>query len=322
MARLGQNMQLWKRFSLLGLTAFLGVFSCSRTNSYLNSNLNSNATQHEPEPLTAAGLENLFRLSDRLFSGGSPEGEQGFAELKRLGVKTVISVDGARPDFATAKKFGLRYVHLPVGYDGIHRERILELARATRDLPGAVYIHCHHGKHRGPAAVAVVQLCLDSTLTPGQAEHWMQTAGTDPKFSGLIALPKSLVRPTTAELNRIPGAWTNQAEVSTLTKTMVEMDARNDQLKKAHKTGWNTGNRSEPDASSSAGYLAELFREAQRIPHQHGPEFTQLLEQNEKLATELAVALRQGDTNGSNTAYQHCQSLCTHCHQRFRDTTK
>ena len=29
------------------------------------------------------------------------------------------------------------------------------LARAARTLPGPIFVHCHHGMHRGPAAAAV-----------------------------------------------------------------------------------------------------------------------------------------------------------------------
>ena len=100
-------------------------------------------------------LPNAYRLHPRVISGGQPEGEQAFARLKELGVKTVISVDGARPEVELARKYGLRYVHLPHGYDGVPDERASELAKAVRDLPGPVYIHCHHGKHRSPAAATV-----------------------------------------------------------------------------------------------------------------------------------------------------------------------
>ena len=74
-----------------------------------------------PERLVAPGIENAFRLSPRLYSGGEPQGEGAFKALKALGVKTIISVDGARPDVETARKFGIRYVHLPVGYHGVPR---------------------------------------------------------------------------------------------------------------------------------------------------------------------------------------------------------
>ena len=35
-------------------------------------------------PIQARGLHNAFRVSDRIYSGSSPDGDEGFAELKRL----------------------------------------------------------------------------------------------------------------------------------------------------------------------------------------------------------------------------------------------
>ena len=103
-----------------------------------------------PERLEIRGIENTFRLSPRLYSGGDPHGVEALAALKELGVRTIISVDGATPDVETARKLGLRYVHLPIGYDGVPREQAVRLVQAVKTLPGPVYVHCHHGKHRGP----------------------------------------------------------------------------------------------------------------------------------------------------------------------------
>src|SRR4051794_30893959 len=61
-----------------------------------------------PERLPARGVENLYRLSPRLFSGGQPDGAEGFTILKGLGVRTILSVDGAAPDVETARRLGLR----------------------------------------------------------------------------------------------------------------------------------------------------------------------------------------------------------------------
>src|SRR5262249_33410514 len=143
-----------------------------------------------PQAVEAAGLHNVYRLTDRLYSGSAPEGDEGFASLRGLGVRTVISVDGARPDLERARRFGLRYVHLPVGYDGAPEAQPLRLARAVRDLPGPVYVHCHHGKHRGPAAAAVVLRCLDESCGADAATAWMRQAGTDPHYGGLYASPQ------------------------------------------------------------------------------------------------------------------------------------
>jgi protein tyrosine phosphatase (PTP) superfamily phosphohydrolase (DUF442 family) len=124
----------------------------------------------EPTPLSVASLPNAFRVSERIYSGGNPDDERGFAALAKLGVKTAISVDGARPDVETARRFGIRYVHLPFGYDGIPKDRIAELAKCAATMQGPLYIHCHHGKHRGPAAVAAIQLCNDPTWDAARAK--------------------------------------------------------------------------------------------------------------------------------------------------------
>jgi protein tyrosine phosphatase (PTP) superfamily phosphohydrolase (DUF442 family) len=104
------------------------------------------ATVH---PLKADGIENFYQLTDRLFSGSQPEGDAAFAALKERGIKTIITVDGAKPDVETAKKFGIRYVHLPIGYDGVPTNQAGRMVKAAEALPGPVYIHCHHGLHRG-----------------------------------------------------------------------------------------------------------------------------------------------------------------------------
>src|SRR5262245_36049218 len=82
-----------------------------------------------PQKIAAEHLPNAYRIAEKVISGGLPDGDAGFAELEALGVKTVISVDGMTPDVEGARKHGLRYVHLPHGYDGIPSERGQELAK-------------------------------------------------------------------------------------------------------------------------------------------------------------------------------------------------
>ena len=156
-----------------------------------------------PKKVDVDGVPNLIRLNDRIYQGGMPQGDAGFASLEKLGVKTVISVDGARPDLEDAHKHGIRYVHLPMGYDGMTREQALKAAKAVRDLPGPVYIHCHKGTLRGPTAAAVVRLFLDDGCTVDQALDGMKLAGFDLRYSGLWAAPKELKRPTAKELDEV-----------------------------------------------------------------------------------------------------------------------
>src|SRR5438105_4959917 len=106
-------------------------------------------------PLPTPALDNAHYVTDNVFAGAQPEGDAGFAALKRMGVKTIISVDGAKPDVERAHRFGLRYVHLPIGYDGVSPDEGRAIAKAIDEVEGPVYVHCHHGKHRSAAAVAV-----------------------------------------------------------------------------------------------------------------------------------------------------------------------
>lgn len=272
-----------------------------------------------PQPVAADGLRNVFRVSEKLLSGSSPDGPAGFESLKSLGVKTVISVDGATPDVAEAERHGMRYVHLPVGYDGVPRDRALQLAKAVRDLPGPVYVHCHHGKHRGPAACAALQLLLDPNFTPADAEKLMKDAGTDPKYTGLVGLAKTLARPTAGEIDRVPDDFPKTAAVPDLTKRMVAIDERWDNLKLAKAAGW-VAPKDHPDIDPAheAVQLVEHYRESARLPVARAMPFAEA----EAAATELERAIREKDFTTADAAFARSAKACAACHAVHRDSPR
>jgi protein tyrosine phosphatase (PTP) superfamily phosphohydrolase (DUF442 family) len=273
-------------------------------------------------PVETKGLHNAFRVSDQVYSGSSPEGDEGFAELRRLGVRTIISVDGAKPDAETATRYGLRYVHLPVGYDGIPRDKVLALVKAVKELPGPVYVHCHHGRHRGPAAVAAIQLCTDPTWDPGRAEAWLRTAGTDPRYTGLVGIPRSLVPPTADELARAPSEFPSAARIPDLAQFMVGIDELWDRLKLVKDAGWKTPkDHPDVDPPHELLLLLESYREAARLvdSRRRGPEFAKRLADAEAAVTELDQALRAMDFNRSEAVFTRSAAACIECHTQFRD---
>ena len=273
-------------------------------------------------PVEAGELHNVYRLSGRILSGSGPETDADFATLRSLGVQTILSVDGATPIVKLAEKHGLRYVHVPVGYDGIPADKAYLMAKAVRDLPGPVYVHCHHGKHRGPTAAAAVRLCLDPDFTPEAAEDWLRQAGTDPRYRGLVGLPWALRRPTAAELDRLPAEFPSVAKVADLTRLMVEVDARWDRLKAVQGAGWVVP-KAHPDVDPphEALLLRELYREAGRLPEtgKHGDEFRRWLGEAESLAGELEESLRKKHLDGAKLAFDRSRALCTRCHEKYRD---
>jgi protein tyrosine phosphatase (PTP) superfamily phosphohydrolase (DUF442 family) len=278
-------------------------------------------TERTIEPVEAKGVHNVLRLSERLYSGSSPEGDEGFAALRDLGIRTIISVDGARPDVERARKYGLRYVHLPIGYDGVPEEQAWRIARAVRDLPGPVYIHCHHGKHRGPAAAATAMLCLDASCPAEAAIAVMRKAGTDPRYTGLYAAPEHVRRPSREDLDRLPSDFPEVAEVSGLAQAMVRLDERWDRLKELRAAGWKVPpNHPDLDPRHEALQLAEQYREIARLPEvkeRRSEEFRRWLADAEKNAAELEALLRRGAP--VETQFQQAGADCARCHARYRD---
>ena len=145
----------------------------------------SPAGLQEAVPKELPGLHNVHRATKIVYLGSEPHGEEAFISLKKLGVTTIVSVDGATPDVELAKKHGLRYIHIPTGYDGVDEVATKALTRVAWEIKTPLYVHCHHGKHRGPAAAAIV--CLASgTLTHDQAIGLMKTAGTRQGLHGTL----------------------------------------------------------------------------------------------------------------------------------------
>jgi hypothetical protein len=279
-------------------------------------------------PLSAPGLANLFQLRTNLYSGAAPEGEEGFASLERLGVKTVISVDGAKPDVAAAHRHGMRYVHLPHGYDGIAPATQAELVNAVAAAPGGVFLHCHHGRHRGPAAAAVVCLA-EGRWTPGQAESWLTRAGTATNYAGLFETVRRFRKPTTDELQAARAVFPESVEVSGLVDAMVAMDERLERLKAVQGAAFGIPAGS-PDLrpASEARLLAEHLREAARLPEsvRRGAGFARRLKESEEEALRLEQLLhREASSPSAPNRAALARSMdglargCADCHREHRD---
>ena len=98
------------------------------------------------------------------------------------------------------------------GYDGIPQERARELAKAVRDLEGPIYIHCHHGKHRSPAAATVA--CVSAGLIePSAALSVLRTAGTSENYRGLYRSAESARKLDDALLDALQAEFPETAKL-------------------------------------------------------------------------------------------------------------
>lgn len=275
-----------------------------------------------PQARPELGIENLFQATDRVYSGGQPEGDAAFAALQKLGVKTIISVDGTKPDVERAAKYGLRYIHLPHGYDGIPTNTAARLVKAAQTADGPIYLHCHHGKHRGPAAVGLI--CQATAgWTTNQAVAWLKQAGTSADYAGLFRDNVSFRLPTPEFLATLGTNFPSRAEVSGLVDGMVEVDLRWEHLKEIQQAGWRPPPK-HPDLvpAAEALLLREAYRELLRVPEsaELGEEFMGLLRKAEAEAAELHAALKAGDDPArTEAAAKAAGQSCSACHRRFRN---
>jgi protein-tyrosine phosphatase len=272
-------------------------------------------------PLAVPSLQNVFRVTDRILSGSEPEGEAAFAALARLGVKTIVSVDGAKPDVATARGHGLRYIHLPIGYDGVPAARAVEFARVATAQPGAIYVHCQHGKHRGPAAVAV--MCeATGGWSRERAEHWLRQAGTAEEYSGLYRAVREF-QPATAEQLAQVGELPEVAATPALVDAMVAIEERFDALQAAQKAGWKSpAGRAELAPENIATLLWEHLRELARAEDtvSRPDDYRAKLNEAEKAADALRTSLRRPNPQmNSSAALQQVGERCVDCHKLYRN---
>jgi protein tyrosine phosphatase (PTP) superfamily phosphohydrolase (DUF442 family) len=270
--------------------------------------------QPKTEP---AGLHNLLRVTPRIYSGSEPHGEEGIASLQKLGVNTIVSVDGAKPAVETARKYGMRYVHIPIGYDGIPQQAGESLARLVREALPPFYVHCHHGKHRGPAAAAVA--CVASGDMSGkEALAILVRAGTSKDYAGLWRDVEAYTPPPAdAELPEL----VEIAEVGSFTAAMAQVDRAFDNLKLCRDVKWAVP-PDHPDLvpAQEALLLQEGLHEAGRnLGDEYEEQLKTWLAAAESQAIDLRTALQAQDVNAATDRAAQIEQSCKQCHTQYRD---
>ena len=328
-------------FSLVASAATAPLCSCSPSGGSQGNQAaaaaplaaSSPAAKITPPPVGAAkpvdypGLPNVVTYHDGFICGGVPEGKAGFDTLAAMGVKTIISVDGSVPDIAEAKAHGMRYVHLPFGYNGFDEPRELEMAQAVERFEGGgpIYIHCHHGKHRSASAAGTVSVCM-GWMDNAEAAQLMKVSGTAPNYTGLYKCTADAKPLTPAQLSAAPANFPEVTRPNGFVESMVAIDETNDRLKAIEKHGWKAP-ADHPDLApvAEAAQLESLFRvlgETERAKPKAGKgEIATLLGQAGERAQGLEDMLAKGEPDPAKLSAQFAliASSCKNCHAKYRD---
>lgn len=110
--------------------------------------------------LKIEGLPNAYKVSDTLYRGAQPTAD-GFKELKKLGIKTVICLRSFHSDEKLIAGTGLAYESIPINtwdMEGDYVIKFLKSATDTNKTP--VFVHCQHGADRTGTMCALYRITV------------------------------------------------------------------------------------------------------------------------------------------------------------------
>jgi protein tyrosine phosphatase (PTP) superfamily phosphohydrolase (DUF442 family) len=127
-------------------------------------------------PLDRPGLPNLHKVSDTLYRGAQPE-DGGWAELKEMGIRTVVNLRLTRSDREDTERHGLGYARIRMEAWDVDEDELVEFLRFVQNPANQpVFVHCNHGADRTGLACAVYRVALQG-WSPTDAAREMQDGG-------------------------------------------------------------------------------------------------------------------------------------------------
>ena len=280
------------------------------------------STLEEVAPEESAGVHNVFHLSEQVISGSEPHGDEAFERLAAMGVKTILSVDGKVPDEESAARHGMRYIHVPIHYSGISEDELVRIAKTFREAEGPFFVHCFHGKHRGPAAAAVGRMVLDGATREQALAEMRQWCGTSSKYEGLFRTVASGEMPSTASTVRYAWDFPAAHPLGGFRQAMVEVARHWDNLVALEERDWQTDPKHpDVDARNEAAKLADLFARANGLPEvQSSPEdFRDWMDTSVEEAGRLQQSLEAGEGAKASKALRNVKQTCGSCHAGYRN---
>jgi protein tyrosine/serine phosphatase len=132
------------------------------------------------EPIDLAGVPNLHRVTPLIYRSAQPSAE-GFHNLAKIGVKTVINLRRTVDDSPLAVGTGLALIHIKITTRHVTDENGAKIALALRALrdaksTGPVLLHCTHGADR-TGMIAALWRMLYQGWSRDQALEELQQGG-------------------------------------------------------------------------------------------------------------------------------------------------
>lgn len=137
------------------------------------------------------GVDNFAKISETLYRGEQPTAE-GFAELRRRGIKTVVDLRFWHDDASLLAGTGLRYIRLRSNAWHSEDEDVVAFLRIVRDSANQpVFVHCQHGSDRTGLMIGSYRI-LEQGWSSDEAIAELPAFGFHPVFGNVVRYLRGL----------------------------------------------------------------------------------------------------------------------------------
>ncbi|MHC4633562.1 MAG: fused DSP-PTPase phosphatase/NAD kinase-like protein [Planctomycetota bacterium] len=114
------------------------------------------------QQLEVPGVENLHKVSERLYRGAQPT-KEGMQQLKELGIKTIVNLRSFHSDRGEIGDTGLSYEHIYMKTWHAEDEEVVRFLKIVTDGERTpAFVHCQRGADRTGTMCAIYRVAVQN----------------------------------------------------------------------------------------------------------------------------------------------------------------
>lgn len=141
--------------------AIAGSWGCLKAGDQPKSTAPPSIPEKWAKAVEKPGLPNLHKINDQMYRGAQPEAN-GYEELSKMGIKTIICLRETDPDLKAIKGSNMQCVHIPMKTWHPTKEEVVKfLETATDKSKQPIFVHCKHGSDRTGTMCAIYRIVIE-----------------------------------------------------------------------------------------------------------------------------------------------------------------